>query len=116
MEKNWKIVIEEEFKNCLKKFPELENVGLLIESCSELSGAIGRQGDKKLVILFVPPVLEDKPQTLRPIIFHELSHFIDLNNPDRIFNERADEQSKKLWQILREANALKCIVEKKEAK
>lgn len=104
---------QEEFDDCLKKFPELQDMSieLLIEECEELAGAKGRLGDKSVVILFVPPALFDKPRTLRPIIFHELSHMIDKENPDRIFFERADEQSKQLWRLLQDAKAKNCIVE-----
>ncbi len=107
----FKEAVKKEFKDCLKNFPELKNVELRITKAHGLSGAEGRLGDKKVVILFVPPILFDKPKTLRPIIFHELSHVIDKENPDRIFFERADEQSKKLWKMLQGIKALDCIVE-----
>lgn len=107
----FKEAVKVEFEDCLKKFPELQEIELMVEQTSELSGAEGRRGNKRLVILFVPPVLFDKPKALRPIIFHELSHMIDKENPDRIFFERADEQSQKLWRLLQRAKALNCIVE-----
>lgn len=107
----FKKVIEVEFEDCLKKFPELQNIGLMIEEASELAGAEGQLGDRRIVILFVPKVLFDKPKTLRSIIFHELSHMIDKENPDRVFFERADEKSQRLWKMLQEAKALNCIVE-----
>lgn len=109
---SWKLAIEKEFKDCLKKFPELKDIGLIIESSTELSGAAGRLGNKRVVILYVPKILQDKPMALRPIIFHELSHMLDLENPDRIFMERADEKSKELWQVLQRVKALDCKVEK----
>ncbi len=117
MEK-WILEIEKEFQDCMKKFPELENKGIRIivkKTENELSGGAGRNivNDQEVVILFVPRLLQNQPRTLRPIIFHELSHKIDLENPDRVFMERADEKSKKLWKLLEENNALKCIVERK---
>lgn len=112
MKAEFKNRVQEEFNDCLKRFPELQDIGLIIEECQELSGAEGRFGSKRVVLLFVPPVLFDKPKALRPIIFHELSHMIDKNNPDRIFFERADEESKRLWLLLQAAKALDCIVEK----
>ena len=100
-----------EFEDCLKKFPELQEIELVVEEATELCGAEGWRGNKRVVVLFVPQVLFDKPKSLRPIIFHELSHMVDKKNPDKIFFERADEQSKKLWKILQESEALNCIVE-----
>jgi hypothetical protein len=103
--------VQAEFEDCLKKFPELQNIELIIEECAELSGAEGKLGDKIFVILFVPPVLFDKPRALRPLIFHELSHLIDKENPDRVFYARADEQSQRLWRLIQQAGVLNCIVE-----
>lgn len=103
--------IQIEFKECLNKFPELKNIDLIIEQAPELSGAEGRIGNQLIVVLFVPPVLFDKPKTLRPIIFHELSHMIDKENPDKVFFERADEQSQRLWRMLQDTKALNCIAE-----
>ncbi len=108
----FKEVIKAEYENCLKKFPELKNPELRIEEAPELAGAEGRLGNKRVVILFVPKALFEKPKALRPIIFHELSHMIDKENPDRIFFERADEESKRLWKLLQQAKALNCVVEK----
>lgn len=108
---DFKKVVEIEFEDCLKKFQELQEIELIVEEAAELSGAEGWCGNKRVVVLFVPPVLFDKPEALRPIIFHELSHMINKKNPDKIFFERADEQSKKLWKMLQESKALNCIVE-----
>lgn len=108
----WRLAIEKEFKDCLKRFPELKDIGLIIESSTELAGAEGRLGNKRIVILYVPKILQDKPMALRPIIFHELSHMLDLENPDKIFMERADEKSKELWKLLQKAKTLNCKVEK----
>lgn len=103
--------VQEEFDDCLRQFPELQNIELVVEECEELSGAEGKLGDKRVVILFVPPALFDKPRTLRPIIFHELSHMINRENPDEVFFDRADEQSKRLWRLLQDAKTLNCVVE-----
>ena len=86
--------IEREFKDCLGSFPELkdQNIIPLIQPLQELSGTIRRCDSERLFILSVPPVLMDKPQTLRPIIFHELCCLIDPSDPDRVFMERADEK------------------------
>lgn len=47
------------------------------------------------------------------VTFHELSHFVNLENPDEIFYERADEKSIQLWNLLKENKKLNCIVEGK---
>lgn len=113
---DWETAIEKEFKDCLKSFPELkrEKIGLIINhTCADLSGAEGWRGEERVVILNIPTILQDKPKALRPIIFHELSHLIDLKNPDRVFMERADEKSKKMWELLQANKTLKCEVIKK---
>lgn len=107
----FKKAVKTEFEVCLKKFPELKNIDLIIEEASEFSGAEGRRENRRIVILFVPPVLFDKPKALKPVIFHELSHMIDKENPDKIFFKRADEDSKRMWRLLQDAKALNCIVE-----
>jgi len=109
---SWKLAIVKEFEDCLKKFPELKDIGLIMESSKELAGAEGRLGSKRIVILYIPEILQDKPKALRPIIFHELSHILDLENPDKIFMERADEKSKELWRLLQKTKSLNCKVEK----
>jgi len=116
MEK-WKSDIEKEFWDCMKKFPELKEreIRLVIKETDkdEVSGGAGRNivSGKEIVLLNVHPMLKNHPRVLRPIIFHELSHKINLENPDEVFNERADEESKRLWKMLEENNALKCSVE-----
>lgn len=113
---SWKLAIVREFKNCLKRFPELKNISLIIESSAGLSGAEGKLGNKRIIILYVPQILQNKPMVLRPIIFHELSHMLNLENPDKVFMERADEKSKELWRLLQKSKTLNCIVEKKHNK
>lgn len=107
---NWKEKINEELSNCLKLFPEIETVEFAIEDCEELGGAMGHLETKAAVILMVPQVLQDKPGALRPIILHELSHIISKGSEEceRVFNERADEKSKELWKMLKEAGFLIC--------
>lgn len=116
MEK-WKADIEKEFEDCLKKFPELKNYELIIEEIEDkLVGGVGKRLDEgeeeEVVVLFVPAQLRDLPIALRPIIFHELSHRIDRENPDKVFFERADDWSKEMWRKLQAVNGLGCIVEK----
>ncbi len=108
----WSDVLQEEFQKCLERFPELTDVKLMMEETEELSGAGGWLGNRRIVILFIPKKLKDHPKCLVPIIYHELSHMINKENPDKIFFERADEESKQLWKLLQDANTLNCIVEK----
>ena len=101
------------FQECLKSFPELSGIELRVVMSrrgDSLEGAMGKANGQKVVILFVPKKLYGHWEALRPIIYHELSHYINLNNPDEIFYERADEKSIKLWDMLKEAKSLRCDV------
>ena len=108
----WDYHIHKEFQKCLKRFPELKDIRLMVEETEELAGAAGWFGNRRIVILFVPKKLKDHPKCLVPIIYHELSHMIDKENPDKVFFERADEKSKQLWKLLQDAKVLSCIIEK----
>ena len=103
------------FDECLKEFPELESIDLkLVKSerkCDTVEGAKGKVGNKDVVILFTPDILFGKWGVFKPIIFHELSHFINLENPDEVFYKRADEKSIQLWDMLKKNNQLECVVE-----
>ncbi|MBU0847665.1 hypothetical protein KKH23_10805 [Patescibacteria group bacterium] len=123
MEKvNYKNVPELEsiFQECLNKFPELSHVGFrVIESRrspdrDSLDGAMGKANGEDVVILFVPSKLWGHWEAFRPIIYHELSHHLNLEEPDKVFYERADEKSIKLWDMLKENNVMECKVERKE--
>lgn len=105
-----------EFEGCLKKFPELDNVELMIEmveEAAEIAAIKGHRGNKQIVVLIIPVIFLEKNiiQVFRPFIFHELSHMIDKENPDGVFFERADAKSQELWRMLKEAKALNCKVE-----
>jgi len=104
-------LLNEEFKKCLKKFPELKDVELMVKEASELAGAEGWFGCKRVVILYVPEILKNKPKCLAPVIYHELSHIINKEDPDKVFFERADEDSKLLWKHLQRAKAISCKIE-----
>lgn len=111
----WKEAIQEEFQDCLSLFPELKSqkIELVIRISQGLAGLKARDvNDQDLIVLLVPPLLHDKPKAIRPILLHELSHFVDLENPDRIFMERADKKSKQLWRKLQEDGQLACETEK----
>lgn len=105
--------LDEVFQDCLKLFPEVKGVEIRATKSDELMGAKGKLNEKTVVILFVPEQAWGKWLTMRPIILHELCHFIDLKNPDKIFEERADKKSKELWKKLKKIGAAKCEVVKK---
>jgi len=99
------------YMECLSKFPELKNSApkLLIEKTSDiLSGAKGKKNNKTVIALWIPEQIWGKWDIIKPIIYHELSHCINLKNPDKIFYERADEKSKLLWKKLTEQNTIEC--------
>lgn len=109
------------FDDCMKRFPELETKDVHLKvirsgknggnsSGGALEGAKGKVNGKEAVILWVPDQLWGQWKALRPIIYHELSHYVDLHNPDKVFFDRADEKSKKLWKILQKAGIVQCEV------
>ena len=111
--------LQQVFDSCLKKFPELkdDNIELRIiksrrnTNRDSIDGAKGTDGDKNIVIIFIPELLWGKWNLFKPIIFHELSHYINLENPDKIFYERADRKSIQLWDMLKNSGQLNCKVE-----
>ena len=105
------------FNKCLESYQEIENVELRIVKSrrngtrDSLDGAKGKANDKNIIILFVPDKLWGLWEALRPIIHHELSHFINLEDPDKVFYERADKKSIQLWEMLKKDNLVDCKVE-----
>ena len=67
---------------------------------------------KDAVLLFIPGKLWGHWEAFRPIIYHEMSHFINLEDPDEVFYERADAKSIQLWDMLANSEMLACNVEK----
>jgi len=105
--------IQAVFEQCLSSYPELNGeVDLSVEPAPQLAGAEGWLGGRRVVVLFVPLSLYAYPEALRPIIHHELSHILNRDAPDLVFQERADEESKRLWELLKKAGALECVVER----
>jgi hypothetical protein len=109
------------FEECMERFPELKTKGVQLKVVRSgknggnspggvLEGAKGRVNGKPTVILWVPDQLWGQWKALRPIIYHELCHYVDLHHPDRVFFERADEKSKRLWKMLEKAGVVKCEV------
>jgi len=109
--------LQEIFNDCLSLYPELDSVELKLiksrrsENRDSLDGAKGKNGSNNCVIIFVPDKLWGLWDALRPIIHHELSHFINLENPDNVFYERADSKSIKLWEMLKKDNLVDCHVD-----
>jgi len=110
--------LDKVFEECMERFPELENRDLQLKVVrngqnghgDRLEGAKARVKGQEAVILWVPRKVWGKWDALRPIIYHELSHYVDLHNPDRVFFQRADDKSKMLWEMLQKAGAVRCEV------
>lgn len=105
--------LERTFQKCMEKFPELKNMHLKLKvekTSDKLSGAIGTVNGEKAVMLQIPNKMWGCWEDIKPLIYHELSHCIDLHNPDKVFFKRADEKSIKLWKILQEAETVACEV------
>ena len=113
--------LEEIFHQCLGKFPELvpRKIRLKVVKSrrngrpDSLDAAKAKVNGSDAVLIFVPEALWGHWGAFRPIIYHELSHFIDLENPDKIFFKRADKKSIELWEKLQGAGVLECKVDKK---
>jgi HSP20 family molecular chaperone IbpA len=106
--------LQKVFDSCLLKFPELGNIEIRVvrnqRKKDTIEGAKGKVGNRDVVVIFIPDLSFDNWEIFRPIIFHELSHFVNLENPDEIFYERADEKSIQLWNLLKENKKMNCIV------
>lgn len=95
---------------CLTSFPEISEVEIRATHSKELSGCKGTHKGKPIIILFVPDKAWGQWGALKPIIYHELAHFIGKTKEEteRIFFKRADEKSRELWRKLKEVGALEC--------
>jgi len=113
--------LEKIFDQCLGKFPELvpRKIRLKVVKSrrngrpDSLDAAKAKVNGRDAVLIFVPEALWGHWGAFRPIIYHELSHYIDLENPDKIFFKRADKKSIELWEKLQGAGVLECKVDKK---
>lgn len=101
-------------EECLVAFPEVKDVEIRATHSAELSGCKGHHLNKSVIILFVPDQAWGLWQELRPIILHELAHFLAKTSEEteRIFFERADEKSKALWRKLKSVGAVNCQTNK----
>jgi len=113
--------LEKIFEQCLRKFPELAPTKIKLRVVKSrrngrpdsLDAAKAKVNGRDAVLIFVPDALWGHWGAFRPIIYHELSHYIDLENPDKIFFKRADKKSIELWKKLQGADVLECKVDKK---
>jgi HSP20 family molecular chaperone IbpA len=105
------------FNKCLESYPEIEDVELKVVksdrdgTSDSLEGAKGKVDGKDVVILFIPNKVWGFWNIFKPVIHHELCHFIDLDNPDKVFYERADKKSIKVWDMLKKDKLVDCKVE-----
>ncbi len=95
---------------CLVVFPEVNDIEIRATHSTELSGCKGSHKGRSIIIIFVPDQVWGKWNALKPIIYHELAHFIGKDSADteRIFFERADEKSKEMWRKLKAMDAIDC--------
>lgn len=102
--------LDEVFRDCLKLFPEVKDVEIRATKSDELMGMKGKLNGKSVVILFVPEQAWGNWEALRPIILHELCHFVSKGSEeaDKVFFQRADKKSKELWKKLKDIKATKC--------
>ena len=97
-------------EECLVAFPENKNIEIRAAHSSMLGGCKGTYKGNSIIILFVPDQAWGQWKSLKPIIYHELAHFIGKNSEEteRIFFERADEKSKEMWRKLKSVDAINC--------
>jgi hypothetical protein len=96
-----------------KYFPELHEVFFEVVYDDSFEGVMGRAlfGKTTKVILHYSnhSILEPRYRMgLVPVIAHELAHFIDPVDPERIMSERLPQEMMKIWEALIEAGHAKC--------
>jgi len=125
LEKSEYLEIPEElnivFQDCLKSYPELEDKKITLkivysrrnEDRDGIDACKAKTNEEDIVLIFIPKKLYGMWEVFRPIIHHELCHFINLKNPDEEFYKRADKKSIELWDMLKKNNSVECKVDKK---
>ena len=103
-------------EECIPAYPEVKDTEIRATHSSELSGCKGSHKGKSIIILFVPEQVWGQWNLLKPLIHHELAHFIgkDSEETEKVFFERADEKSKEMWLKLRNIGALDCWSKKEK--
>ena len=96
-----------------KYFPELQGISFEVVYDDSFEGVMGRAlfGKTTKVILHYSnsSILEPKYRLgLVPIIAHELAHFIDPVDPERIMSKCLPPEMMKIWEALLEAGHAKC--------
>ena len=88
-------------------FPQLIGVGIKIGYITKTNDFGGARAGT-WVVLFIPEKVPLTSLGLRWIVVHELCHFIDLHNPDRIFKKKVPKDVWKMWKNLEARKELKC--------
>lgn len=109
--------VDELLEKCLRIFPELKNENIIIRYVVVETDEIGAVKSwiegKPTIILLTPARFVGMWQTLhtfRTFVLHELSHALNRENPDEIFEQRADLVAKNLMKALKESNRWTCEV------
>lgn len=88
-------------------FPELKKqdikIGYIISSEEAGAAKAGRW-----IILFLPDTTKVEHQGLKWVVVHELCHFIDLHNPNKIFKSKVPKDVWEMWERLEERKELVC--------
>lgn len=81
------------------------NIGYVINpNKNHLAGAKA----KEWIVLFVPKDLPLISPGLKWVVVHELCHFINLHNPNKIFRKKVPENVWKMWNELEKRKELIC--------
>jgi len=99
-----------------KYFPELQEVVFEVVFDKSFEGVMGRAlfGNSPKVILHYSDTRILEPEYrmgLVPVIAHELAHYIDPVNPERIMRDRLPASMMALWEGLLKEGYAKCSLE-----
>jgi hypothetical protein len=85
-------------------FPDLDGIQFEIAKDTDLDGVYGRAvfGEMRVILYYSDGrILQPRYRMgLVPIVSHELSHFLDPVNPERVMRERLPREMTVLWEEL----------------
>jgi len=101
-------ILDKLLRQCLNNyFPELKEQNIKIGYVIK-SNRCGGAKAGKWIVLFQPDKVPLTSLGLKWIVVHELSHFVNLYNPDEIFKSKVPKKVWKMWQKLENENILQC--------
>lgn len=104
---------------CKRYFPELGAIQFDVVKDAKFEGVVGRAqiGKTMKVTLYYSDDRIIQPEYrigLVPIIAHELAHFIDPIDPERILEQQLPQEMVKLWKVLLDEGYASCSMGKRK--